>query len=186
MSIEEYSIEEYKFAKEKIRKNEEKRFTLLTLNITAFLAIIGFSSKIDPLVLPVALLMVLTLCSVFYTSQSIIQKQTTAFIIEKYECLSEFVGYEKGMNEYRVFNTSNNSFAAKDPFLLMCLFSVVSTILISLNSIIELAEKSKIDCIFYLLFLCFFYLVILFDARKRKSATLDKFRSYWKDWEQNS
>ena len=67
-----FAIEEYKLAKEKIRKNEERRYALLALNITAFAAIFGLSDKLDLLDIPIAVTTILLICSVSYTMQSLI------------------------------------------------------------------------------------------------------------------
>jgi len=192
MSKDSYSIEEYKFAKDKIRKNEEKRFALITLNLTAFSAILGFSENIDPLILPIALIAVLVVCSSFYTSQSIIQRHTTAFIIERYEIPLGIAGYEYGINEDRISDSGNGLYvidlikktlnSIRDPFLLMCVVGLGSTIIVSSTAIFELFQDNVVYGALYIFFLFFLYMVVFEDAARRRSSTLTTFREYWRSW----
>lgn len=196
MSKENYSLDEYRFAKEKIRKNEEKRFALITLNVTAFFAILGFSEKVDSLILPLALISVLIICSRYYTSQSNIQKHTTAFIIEKYEIPMGIVGYEHGINEDRSSVSKNRTLFSRiikglfdrirDPFLLLCLIGLISTVVNSYGSIVELIERNTVFGLLYLFILLFLYSSVVIDVVQRKSTTLNYFREYWRNWQHNN
>ena len=191
-SNDEFALEEYKFAKEKIRKNEEKRFNLIALNITAYAAILGFSDKIDPIILPIALVGVLIICSTMYTSQSLIQMHTSAFIIEKYEVVISSIGYEKGINEYRDDDTKKRLMGnfkilkyfgvVRDPFMLLTILGLGSSFFLSWNMTKELIDSSVLTGTLYLSLLIFLYIIILRNLAQRKKTSLNIYREYWQNY----
>ena len=106
------SIEEYKHAKERINKNEERRYQLLVLNITGFGAVFGFSGKIsDPLV-PLILLGILMVCARSYSLQTRLQLFNTAYIIERFEKNNNVLKLETG---YALWHA--RGFKLKEPSL---------------------------------------------------------------------
>lgn len=165
-----FAIEEYKLAKEKIRKNEERRYGLLALNITAFAAIFGLSDKLDPLVIPIAVTTILLICSVSYTTQSLIQRQTTAFIIVKFEALIDTISYETLITQLRgetwsiIYNKPvlkifrRIESALREPFFLLSLLGLVGSGILSYNAILGLFTKNWILFILYnsIILICYF------------------------------
>ncbi|MCR9228770.1 MAG: hypothetical protein NXH90_15230 [Flavobacteriaceae bacterium] len=95
----EYKIEEYKFAKEKIRKNEERRYQMIILSVTAFGVVFGFSDKIQEFIIPIALLTILIICATSYRGQTGRQLFTAAYVI----CV-----FEKDFNELNYETTLLN------------------------------------------------------------------------------
>jgi len=89
-----FKIEEYKFAKEKIRKNEERRYQMLILCVTAFGVVFGFSDKIPDFIIPIALLIILVISLSSYRNQSNRQSFTTAYIICFFEENIQELNYE--------------------------------------------------------------------------------------------
>ncbi len=131
-----YKIEEYKFAKEKIRKNEERRYQMIILCISAFGVIFGFIEKIPEVIIPIALLLILLICVILYQGQTQRQLFTSAYIIAEFENKIEDINYEtvllnlekhkresiKGRYLLRYFNLIYN------PFTILTLISIVSFI----------------------------------------------------------
>ena len=191
-NTDQFSLEEYKFAKEKIRKNEERRYSLIALNITAYAAILGSSDKIDLLILPIAIVAVLIICSTMYTSQSLIQMHTTAFIIERYEVLISSIGYEKGINELRGDDAKNRLIGKfrfiryfgvfRDPFMLLTVLGLGSSFFLSWEEAKKMIDSSIMTGILYLLFLVFFYVLTLRNLAQRKKASLKTYREYWRKY----
>ena len=185
MSEEAYALEEYKFAKEKIRKNEERRYTLLALNITAFAAIFGLSDKLDPLVLPIAVISVLMICSAAYATQSLIQRLTTAFIIERYEKKIATISYETYVHYFgdAAYNSpkSNTIFRIlmfvkrllSEPFLLLAILGLLGSAIISYKAMSILFGKSTLLACIYLLMIITGYAAVLINIFRMKKRSLE-------------
>ena len=126
-----FSLEEYRVAKERINKNEERRYQLLVLNITGFAAVFGFSDKIVEPVIPIALLGILIICSLAYSLQTRLQHFMTAYISERYEKNISSIMLETGYYFWSKGNNRSTSLMRKiigyfsDPFSILCTISLV-------------------------------------------------------------
>ena len=188
-----FAIEEYKLAKEKIRKNEERRYGLIALNITAFAAIFGLSDKLDPLVIPIAVTTILLICSVSYTTQSLIQRQTTAFIIVKFEKIIETISYETQITQLRGETWSifyNKPFLKifrkiesilKDPFSLLSLLSLVGSGILSYKAIVGLLANNWILFLPYNFIILICYFIIFRSVIIRKKMSLEYYIQKWQN-----
>jgi hypothetical protein len=103
-----YKIEEYKFAKEKIRKNEERRYQMIILCISAFGVIFGFVDKIPEIIIPLALLFILLICVILYQGQTQRQLFTSAYIISEFESKIDDINYESKLLNFEKFRSSKS------------------------------------------------------------------------------
>lgn len=88
-----FALEEYKFAKERIRKTEALMYQIITLNITAYGLILGISN-VDRVYLPLILSSITLVCAKKYIDQSNRQTLTAAYIIDQFESNIDEIGYE--------------------------------------------------------------------------------------------
>ncbi len=80
-----YEIEEYKHVLDRINQNEKRRYQTLALCLGGFGIIIGFAPDGAAPVVPVALPILLFLCTREYAIQSWLQRVNSAFIVAKCE-----------------------------------------------------------------------------------------------------
>ncbi|GAB5400041.1 MAG: hypothetical protein Aureis2KO_16260 [Aureisphaera sp.] len=159
-----YKIEEYKFAKEKIRKNEERRYQMIILCITAFGVVFGFSDKIPDFIIPIALLVILVITLSGYRSQSNRQVFTTAYIICFFEKEILELNYESTLRNFDklTLDRYSNKFVSFiknylsmifNPFAILFLATFFSFIFYGNNYYVE--NENNIDLWELIVFLIF-------------------------------
>jgi hypothetical protein len=186
-----FRLEEYRFAKEKIGKNEERRYQMIALNVTGFAAILALSDKIAGWVVPLALVILVSICSRLYTSQSLRQQITTAFVIEVYETPLTGLSYERGQVAYgestvgrrsRIRTILSTLFSwLTDPFILM-LFAGLVPLLVQRRQIAvdTFASGSWVPKAFYVGVFILGSGSVLIDIRRRNRVSLDHYRDWWR------
>jgi hypothetical protein len=185
-----FSLEEYKLTKERIVKNEERRYQLLVLNITGFAAVFGFSDKIiDPL-LPVVLLGILTVCSRAYSYQTRLQLFNVAYIIERYEEKMDSINLETG---YSLWMTRRFQKKAPlmpksitiflQPYVILLMVSLIGGGILCFDWIYNLWQSNKnLLVIIYLFAIILGHLPVFMSIRTYREHGLPLFREWWRKY----
>lgn len=176
-----FAVEEYKLLKERINKNETRRYQILVLNVTGFAAIFGFSDKIPSPLIPFLLLTVLVVCVRQYTTQSLLQRLATAYLIEHFESTIPFLNFESGYAEYWKQRTSKSEIA--DPFLILTVVSLLASFFFPFNWLIEKWFQGwSLASISYCCFLVLSHLYVFVTIGSYKRQGLKDFRGWWKKY----
>lgn len=183
------AMEEYKFAKEKIRKNEERRYQMLVLNITAFGLILGLSDKIEHYAIPIGLLIILMICLDLCKSQTRIQYFTTAYIIENYEVNHDFIEYESTGRTYIESKGNRSKFKELmsvtmrvlfNPFFLLMIVEVFAFFFFGIEFIIaQFNETNYLVGFIYIIFILGGHMKVLKDLIDFERIRVDEYRAFW-------
>lgn len=188
MKFDEFALEEYKIAKERVRKCEAIRYQMVTLNFTIFGVIFGLQSSIDNAQIPLALLITTIFCLSRYKGQSRRQIMTITFISEKYEKQHEIIEYETLLQEIsgqgRKSSKFRNSLRKLLPtsYSIFFVFGIISFSLFLITGIEYLSTTfSKNDYLTFAIYLIVNLIgyFILLRMLYNKGATLEEMKSIY-------
>jgi len=195
---ESFFLEEYRFAVQRIKDHEERRYQLLILNVTGFAAIFGLSSQIAGPLIPFALLSLLIICAVGYSGNQNDQHFNSAFIVEKYEKKLGFLDHDSAyVVKSQEKRRPTQARLIRGPVLLalrilqFCLDSFIVLTMISmigcsifgasfLRSLIKTGDYLLLSA--YVAAILLGHLLVIADVFRRRRLTMEFYLRWWQNY----